>query len=225
MKCFCNARNAITYIQDIKIINAFPDGVSDIKTVEEITMKKPQTVVDLLIVADVCIEASEAWAQLFESCGKGPSKNKQDDREVNTTDRGDHGDHKYHRNHQQQSLDQKEKKPFNHPTNVEKWWEIHRLTGHDLEECKNFLDRKKMPPPALVAQEPRRGEHRQADPNNEDQMGEINVIFEGSISITSKTQGKKLEQEITLAQRIEPGRKIKWSYMGISFGPEDHPET
>jgi hypothetical protein len=55
-------------------------------------------------------------------------------------------------------------------------------------------------------------------------MGEINMIFGGSISITSKAKGKKLEQEISLAQRIEPGRKIKCSDVDISFGPEDHPE-
>jgi hypothetical protein len=60
MKCFCNARNAIPYIQDIKIINVFRDGVNDIKTVEEIAMKKPKIVVDLLAVTDVCIEASKA---------------------------------------------------------------------------------------------------------------------------------------------------------------------
>jgi hypothetical protein len=30
------------------------------------------------------------------------------------------------------------------------------------------------------------------------------MIFEGSMSITSKSQGKKLQQEISLAQRIEP---------------------
>jgi hypothetical protein len=28
-----------------------------------------------------------------------------------------------------------------------------------------------------------------------------------------------------LAQRIEPGRKMKWSDMDITFRPEDHPET
>jgi hypothetical protein len=56
-------------------------------------------------------------------------------------------------------------------------------------------------------------------------MGEINVIFGGSMSIFSKTQEKKLEREISLAQRIEPGRKMKWSDMDISFGLEDHPET
>jgi hypothetical protein len=50
-----------------------------------------------------------------------------------------------------------------------------------------------------TTQEPQRGEHHRADPNNEDQMDEINVIFEGSLSITSKTQGKKLEREISLA--------------------------
>jgi hypothetical protein len=56
-------------------------------------------------------------------------------------------------------------------------------------------------------------------------MGEINVIFRGSMSIVSKTQGKKLKQETILAQRIEPRRKMRWSDMDISFRAEDHPET
>jgi hypothetical protein len=51
------------------------------------------------------------------------------------------------------------------------------------------------------------------------------MIFKGSMSIVSKTQGKKLEREISLAQCIEPRRKMKWSDVDISFGPEDHPET
>jgi fructose 1,6-bisphosphatase len=58
VKYFCNARNTIPYIQDIEIINVFHDGVSDIKTVEDIVMKKPKIVADLLAVVDVCIEAS-----------------------------------------------------------------------------------------------------------------------------------------------------------------------
>jgi hypothetical protein len=62
VKHFCNARNAIPYIQDIEIINAFHDGVSDIKNVEEIAMKMTKMVADLLAVADMCIEASEAQA-------------------------------------------------------------------------------------------------------------------------------------------------------------------
>jgi hypothetical protein len=99
VKHFCNVRNAIPYIQDIEIINTFRDVVSDIKTMEEIAMKKPKMVADSLMVADTCIEAFEAWARL-ESRGKGPKK-KQDDREVNMTDRGDHkdhGDHEYREN-------------------------------------------------------------------------------------------------------------------------------
>jgi ethanolamine utilization protein EutA (predicted chaperonin) len=80
VKHSCNTRNAISYIQDIEIINAFHDGVSDIKTVAH-----------MLIVADVCIEASKAWAQLLESHGKGPSK-KKEDLEANTTDRVDRKD-------------------------------------------------------------------------------------------------------------------------------------
>jgi hypothetical protein len=83
VKHFCNARNGISHIQDIEIINAFRDGISDLKNVEEIAMKKPKTVVDLLAVADVCIEASEARTRLLESCGKGLSK-RRDDREINT---------------------------------------------------------------------------------------------------------------------------------------------
>jgi hypothetical protein len=147
MKHFCNSRNAIPYIQDIEIINAFHDGVSDIKTVEEITMKKPKMVANLLAVANVCIEAFKARAQLLESRGKGSSR-KKEDREVNTTDRGDHKDRGDCRYHGKQSSDQKEKRHFRHPDDVEKWCEIHHTAGHDLEECKTFMDRKKMPPPA-----------------------------------------------------------------------------
>jgi hypothetical protein len=54
-------------------------------------------------------------------------------------------------------------------------------------------------------------------------MAEINMIFGGSMSITSKTQGKKLQREISLAQHIEPGRQMKWSDDYITFRSEDHP--
>jgi hypothetical protein len=91
VKHFCNARNAIPDIQDIEIINAFRDRVNDLKTVEEIAIKKPKTVADLLAVIDVCIEAFEARARLLESRGKGTSRRK-DDREVNTADQGDRRD-------------------------------------------------------------------------------------------------------------------------------------
>jgi hypothetical protein len=59
--------------------------------VEEIIMKKLKTVADLLTVADTCIEAFEAQAQLLESRGKGPAKKEKDDQEVNMTDQGDRG--------------------------------------------------------------------------------------------------------------------------------------
>jgi hypothetical protein len=179
MKCFCNTSNAIPYIQDIKIINASPDGVSDIKTVEGIAMKKPKMVALLLAVADMCIEASEAQAWLLESRGKGLSR-KKDDRELNTADRGDRG------YRSKQSSEQKEKRPFRHPDDVEKWCKIHHTAGHELEECRNILDHKKMPPlAALTPQDPYRGEHRQEDPEGDEHMAEINVIFGGSMSITS----------------------------------------
>jgi hypothetical protein len=42
-------------------------------------------------------------------------------------------------------------------------------------------------------------------------MVEINIIFRGSMSIASKTHGKKLQSEISLAQRIKPRRMMRWS--------------
>jgi hypothetical protein len=56
-------------------------------------------------------------------------------------------------------------------------------------------------------------------------MAEINMIFRGSMLITSKTQAKNLQCEICLAQRIKPGRRMMWSNVDISFGLEDHPDT
>jgi hypothetical protein len=56
-------------------------------------------------------------------------------------------------------------------------------------------------------------------------MVEIDVIFRGNMPITSKTQGKKLQREISLAQQIESGRQMRWSNDYISFRLEDHPDT
>jgi hypothetical protein len=84
-----------------------------------------------------------------------------------------------------------------------------------------------MPPPvAPVPQDARWGEHRWANPpDNDEEMGEINMIFRGSMSIASKMQDKKLEQEISLAQCIKLGRLMRWSDVDISFGPQDHRDT
>jgi hypothetical protein len=210
VKRFCNARNDIPHIQDIEIINALRDGISDIKTVEEIAMKNPKMVVDLLAIADICIEASEARARLLESRGKGPSR-KRDDWEVNTTERGDQKNRRGYRYRGKQSSDQKEKRPFWRPDGAEKWCEIHLTDEYDLEECKTFLNHKRMSSPAASApQDPRRGEHHRKISDSDEHMAKINVIFEGSMSITSKTQGKKLQREISLAQHIEPGRRVRW---------------
>jgi hypothetical protein len=150
-------------------------------------MKKPKTVADLLTVADVCIEAFKARARLLESQGKGSSR-RRDDREVNTVERGDQKDHGRYRYRGKQYSDQKERRPFRHPDNAEKWCEIHCTDGYDLEECKTFLDRKKMPlPAASTPQDPRRGEHRREVSDGDEHMAEINMIFGGSMSITSKT--------------------------------------
>jgi hypothetical protein len=51
-----------------------------------------------------------------------------------------------------------------------------------------------LPLAAPAPQDAHRGKHRRANPpDNDEQMGEIKVIFGGSMSITSKMQGKKLE--------------------------------
>jgi hypothetical protein len=115
---------------------------------------------------------------------------------------------------------------FHRPDNTKKGCEIHHTSGHDLKECKTFLNRKKMPPPIGPApQEARRGKHHQANPLDDDErMGQINVIFGGSMSIASKIQGKKLEREISLARRIDPGRRMRWSDVDISFWLQDHPD-
>jgi hypothetical protein len=170
VKYFSNARYAIPYNKDIEIINAFHDGVSDMKTVEEIALKKPNTVTDLLAVADTCIEATEAWAQLLESHGKGLSKKKQDAWEVNTTDQGDRKDRGFCG---KQTSNLKENGNFCRPDDAEKWCEIHHTLGHDLKECKTFLHRKKMPPSAVLEpQDAHRCEHRRANPPHDDeQMG------------------------------------------------------
>jgi hypothetical protein len=143
------------------------------------------------------------------------------------TDRGDRKDRGDCGYHGKQSSDQKEKRYFRRPDDAEKWCEIHCTLRHDLKECKTFLDRKKMPPPAVLApQDARRGEHHRVNPPDDDeQMGKINVIFRGSMPIASKTQGKKLEQEISLAQRIKSGRRMRWSDVDISFEPQDHLDT
>jgi hypothetical protein len=74
VKHFCNTRNVIPNIQKIKIINAFCDGVTDIQTIEEITMKKPKVMANLLAIADECIEASEVQAPLLDACKRAPQR-------------------------------------------------------------------------------------------------------------------------------------------------------
>jgi hypothetical protein len=80
--------------------------------------EKPKTVPELLAVADICIEASEARARLLESRGKGPSR-KRDDRDVNIVERGDQKDRGGHRYRGKQFSDQKEKRPFRCPDGAE----------------------------------------------------------------------------------------------------------
>jgi hypothetical protein len=49
-----------------------------------------------------------------------------------------------------------------------------------------------LPPAVPTPQEPWWVDQRRVDSDGDEQMGEINVIFRCSMSITSKTQEKKL---------------------------------
>jgi hypothetical protein len=61
------------------------------------------------------------------------------------------------------------------------------------KSARLFEIKKKMPPPATpTPQEPWWVDQRRVDSDGDEQKGEINVIFRGSMSITSKTQGKKI---------------------------------
>jgi hypothetical protein len=66
-------------------------------------------------------------------------------------------------------------------------------------ECKTYLDCKKKEDEP-VTPKPHQGEHRRTNFDNDEQLGEITMIFGGNLSIVCKTQGKKLECEINLAQ-------------------------
>jgi hypothetical protein len=46
-----------------------------------------------------------------------------------------------------------------------------------------------LPPEESAPQEPRRSVHHHVDPDSDEQMGGINVIYVGSMSIASKIQG------------------------------------
>jgi hypothetical protein len=163
VKRFCNARNGISYIQDIEIINAFCDDVSDLKTMEEIAVKKPKTVANLLTVADVCIEASEARARLLESRGKDPEegmigKSIPLNKEIRRT---------------------RERSGAKSITLMDMIWKSAKLFWI-AKRCRLQQHRH----PKIPA-----GEISDGDKH----MVEINMIFRGSMSITSKTQGKKLQ--------------------------------
>jgi hypothetical protein len=79
------------------------------------------------------------------------------------------------------------------------------------------------PPATPTPQDLRRGEHHREISDGDEHMAEIKTIFGGSMSITSKTQGKKLQREISLVQQIESGKRMRWFDDYITFGPEDHP--
>jgi hypothetical protein len=53
---------------------------------------------------------------------------------INTADRGDRMDRGDRRFRDKKSSEQKEKRPFRRPDDVEKWCEIHHSAGNNLEE-------------------------------------------------------------------------------------------
>jgi hypothetical protein len=133
--------------------------VTDIKTIEEISMKKPNPVVDLLAIAYECIKASMVRARLLHVQNKRSLKKKQqEDCDVNIVDRENW-----------KEPEQKERRSFRCPTDAKKWCEIHRTSGHDLEECGTYLNHKKKEDES-VAPEPHRGNHCLANSDNDEQL-------------------------------------------------------
>jgi hypothetical protein len=180
--------------------------------VKEIVMKKPRTVADLLAVADICIEASEVRARLFESCGKGGSQRRSTTIGKSTQLIGEIA---------------KITETASNSSWIRKRRGISIALTIQRSGVRSIVPRDVIWKSAKLFWIVRRCRHQQHRwPRNlVEQMGEINVIFRGSMFIVSKTQGKKLEWEISLAQRIELGRKMRWSDVDISFGLEDYPET
>jgi hypothetical protein len=102
---------------------------------------------------------------------------------------------------------QKERRSFRRPVDAEKWCEIHQAIGHNLEECRMYLDRKKMLD-KLAAQEPRRRDHRRAaNSDNNEQLGEININFGATYQLPPRVRGRSLSGKSTwlneLIQREE----------------------
>lgn len=70
--------NVIPNIQEIKVINACCDGVTDVTTIERVAIMKSKTMAQLLAITNECVEVSEARYHLEK--GKGKKKHK--DQEV-----------------------------------------------------------------------------------------------------------------------------------------------
>jgi hypothetical protein len=65
---------------------------------------------------------------------------------------------------------------FRHPVDAKKWCEIHHRSGHNLEECKTYLDHKKKED-ETAPPESRQGHHHRANSDNDEQLNKINMIF------------------------------------------------
>jgi hypothetical protein len=74
VKCFYNVRNAIPYIQDIEIINAFCDGVSDIKTVEEIAIRSPEWWPIYLRLLTYALRLLRSGLDFLSAAARGPQR-------------------------------------------------------------------------------------------------------------------------------------------------------
>jgi hypothetical protein len=110
---------------------------------------------------------------------------------------------------------------FRHSANAKKWCEIHHTSGHDLEECRTYLDRKKKEDEPM-APEPQRGDRRGPTPTTMNSSMKSMSSSGAACQSPPRPKEKKLEQKINLAHQIVPGRRMKWSDTNISFRPEDH---
>jgi hypothetical protein len=110
---------------------------------------------------------------------------------------------------------------FRHSADAKKWCEIHHTSGHDLEECRTYLDRKKKEDEPM-APEPRRGDQRGPTPTTTNSSMKSMSSSWAACQSPPRLKEKKLKRKINLAHQIMPGRRMKWSDTNISFRLEDH---
>lgn len=95
-----------------------------------------------------------------------------------------------------------------------KWCPIHHTPYHDYTECTTNLEymQKGEKPTAGAEQEALRKDGRRGEDEEEEEgYPKINMLIAGSRTIPSKTQYRKMEQEVLLATPLQSNDHLAWS--------------